>query len=121
MLFNRIVDISNIKQAMEFIKLNAYIEHFDSLVRQECTGPANEFAQKLNVSERTLHNYLRELRSLGIDVIYDYGKRTYKYSQRGRIFFGFTTDELRKINGGATFPNDLSLVVQATHYQLNHL
>ncbi len=99
---------------MEFIKLNAYIEHFDSLVRQECTGPASEFAQKLNVSERTLHNHLRELRSLGIDVIYDYSKRTYKYGQRGRIFFGFTTDELSKINGGVTFPNEFSVDAQTT-------
>lgn len=99
---------------MEFIKLNAYIEHFDSLVRQECTGPAIEFAQKLNVSERTLHNHLRELRFLGAEVIYDYRKRTYKYSQKGRIFFGFTTDELKKISGGVTIPTVFNVDTQST-------
>lgn len=88
---------------MNFIKLKIYIEHLDSLIRKERTGTADEFAQKLGVSERTLKNHLRQFRELGIDVIYDHYKKTYKYTQRGKISFGFNPDEMSQIKGGYRF------------------
>ncbi|NOU19461.1 MAG: helix-turn-helix domain-containing protein [Bacteroidales bacterium] len=85
---------------MELTKFKTYIEHLDSLIGKECTGTADEFAQKLGISERTLQNHLQQLRGMGIDVIYDHYKRTYKYSQKGRIFFGFDAKEMSEIKGG---------------------
>lgn len=85
---------------MEFTKFKNYIEQLDSLIRKECTGTANEFAQQLGVSERTLQNHLQQLRELGIDVVYDHYKRTYKYNQKGKVFFGFSPDEMNHIKGG---------------------
>jgi predicted DNA-binding transcriptional regulator YafY len=88
---------------MEFLKLSAYLEQLDSLLRQECTGTAVEFAQKLGVSERTLQNHLQQLRELGVDVTYDHCKKTYRYTQKGRISFGFTAEQLSSIKGGVGF------------------
>ena len=75
---------------MEFIKFYTYIEQLDSLIRQEHTGTANEFAKKLGVSERTLRNHLQQLRELNICIEYDRYKKTYRYSSKGRIAFRFT-------------------------------
>jgi predicted DNA-binding transcriptional regulator YafY len=88
---------------MEFIKLNNYINQLDSLIRQECTGTANEFAKKIGVSERTLQNHLQQLRELGIDVVYDHCKRSYRYNKKGRLTFCFTPYEMSEIKGGHGF------------------
>ena len=92
---------------MEFTKLKTYIDQLDNLIRKECTGTANEFAQKLGVSERTLQNHLQQLRELGIDVIYDHYKRTYRYTKKGRISFGFNTEEMAQLEGGLRFLIDI--------------
>jgi len=86
---------------MQFIKLNAYIEQMDSLIRQERTGTAEEFARKLGVSERTLQNHLQQLREIGVQVIYDFSRRTYKYAEKGRLSLSFTPVEMSEIRGGA--------------------
>ena len=91
---------------MEFIKLNNYVELLDSLIRQESTGTAEEFAQKLGVSERTLRNHLQQLRELGIEIVYDYNRKTYRYTSKGRITFGFTPEEMRQIKGGEGFSDN---------------
>lgn len=92
---------------MEFIKFNSYIEQLDSLIRKEQTGTADEFAKKMGVSERTLQNHLQQLRELGIEVIYDHYKRTYKYTRKGRISFGFRAEDMSKIKGGIGFLTSL--------------
>ncbi len=81
-MFNFILDLVLSKIIMEFTKFKTYIEHLDSLIGKECTGTADEFAQKLGISERTLQNHLQQLRGMGIDVIYDHYKRTYKYTRK---------------------------------------
>lgn len=88
---------------MEFVKLNAYIQQLDALIRQERTGTADVFAQRLGVSERTLQNHIQQLRELGIEVIYDHFKKTYKYAQKGKIHFGFRGEDMSNIKGGFRF------------------
>ena len=85
---------------MEFLKLHDYIKELDSLIRQECTGTASEFAQKLGVSERTLYYHLNELKLLGVEIVYDPYQKTYRYTKPGRLFFGFTNDQLSSVKGG---------------------
>lgn len=85
---------------MELTKLKAYIEQLDYLIRQECTGTANEFAKKLGVSERTLQYQIQQLRENGINIIYDSNKKTYKYPEKSRLILGFTHDEMNCIKGG---------------------
>lgn len=74
---------------MEFVKIYNYIEQFNSLLQNECTGTAPEFAKKLGISERTLRNHLQQLREIGIVVVYDHHKRTYRYPSVGKIVFSF--------------------------------
>jgi biotin operon repressor len=88
---------------MEFIKLGNYINHFDLCLRQERTGPAAEFAQKLGISERTLRNHLQQLRDLGVGIEFDYYRKTYKYTQKGRLKFGFDAEEMKLIKGGKLY------------------
>jgi len=78
---------------MQFVKICTYIEHLDSLIRKESTGPASEFSKRLGISERTLRNHLQQIRELGADVIYDRYKRTYKYSQKGRLILTFNRED----------------------------
>jgi len=93
---------------MEFLKFNTYIQQLDSFIRQERTGTAEEFADKLGVSERTLQNHLQQLRELNVSIVYDHCKKTYRYPQKGRITFGFTPDELGRIKGGIGFLHKLN-------------
>ena len=79
---------------MQFIKISTYIEHFDSLIRKESTGAANEFSKRLGISERTLRNHLQQFRELGASIVYDRYKRTYKYNSKGRLALGFTHEDL---------------------------
>ena len=88
---------------MEFTKFKTYVEQLDSLIRKERTGTAEEFAQKLRISERTLQNHLQQLREIGINIVYDYNRRTYKYSEKGHLSFGFTPHEMSEIRGGVGF------------------
>lgn len=82
---------------MEFRKVNAYIERFDSLVRQERTGTAFEFAQKMGVTDRTLRSHLQQLRDLGVLIEYDRWKRTYKYLEEGQLVFCFIKGPVKSI------------------------
>jgi len=92
---------------MEFIKFNSYIEQLDSLIRQESTGTAEELSKKMGVSDRTLRNHIHQLRELGIEVVYDSYKRTYRYTKKGRISFGFKPEEMKSIKGGKGFSTGL--------------
>jgi len=85
---------------MHILKLNSYLAILDSLLQQECTGTATEFAERIGVSERTLQNHLQQLREMGIEIVYDKYRKTYKYAQKGRITFGFTPSEMSEIKGG---------------------
>lgn len=96
---------------MHLIKLNSYLATLDSLLQQESTGTATEFAERIGVSERTLQNHLQQLREMGIEIIYDKYKKTYKYAHKGKITFGFTPSEMSDIKGGID-------IIQLTHSEL---
>jgi predicted ArsR family transcriptional regulator len=78
---------------MELCKVKNYIEHINYLISHECTGSADEFASKLGVSRRTLQNHLRQLRESGVNIEYNHFKRTYCYSNRGTLSFGFIPND----------------------------
>lgn len=88
---------------MHLLDLKSYLVTLDSLLQQESTGTANELAKKLGVSERTLQNQLQQLREMGIEIVYDKYRKTYKYAQKGRITFGFSPSEMSDIRGGNGF------------------
>jgi predicted DNA-binding transcriptional regulator YafY len=83
---------------MEFVKIYNYVELLDFYIRHECTGTAFEFAKKIGVSERTIQSHIKQLREIGINVVFDYNKRTYKYAAKGHLTFCFIEDGQLVIN-----------------------
>ncbi len=57
------------------------MESLKYLIDQECTGDANEFADKLGVSRRTVFHYLETLRDEGTVIQYCKYRRTYHYRE----------------------------------------
>jgi len=53
------------------------MENLKHLIKRERTGDANEFAEKLDISRRTLFNYLEILRDEGTVIKYDRYRKTY--------------------------------------------
>jgi predicted DNA-binding transcriptional regulator YafY len=65
------------------------LDHLNSLIRKRATGTPEELAQKLNVSERTIFEYIEILRSLGADIKYSRDRMSYYYTNDGTFDFHF--------------------------------
>ena len=65
------------------------LEYADQLIFQARTGPAHEFAAKLNLGPSQLKSYLQDLREKGVPIKYCYSRRTYYYERPGRFFIRF--------------------------------
>jgi len=62
------------------MKIFETIERFKfiyKLIKEEQTGTANQFAQKVGISRSQLYNYLDYFKSYGIDIPYDFYKNSY--------------------------------------------
>lgn len=62
------------------------LERLDALTRRLGTGSPDELAQRLNVSVRTLHNYINDLRCLGAEIKFCPDRCTYYYVQPFQLF-----------------------------------
>lgn len=72
------------------------LEYLNSLIRKKATGSPQQLAKKLNVSERTIFEYVDILRSLGAEINYCRNRKSYYYSVDGTFDFQFKqTDEFR--------------------------
>jgi len=58
----------------EYCRKMESLQHY---IKRECTGNANEFAEKIGVSRRTLFNYLETLRIDGEEIEYCRFRKTY--------------------------------------------
>ena len=67
------------------------LEYIDHLIFQAHTGPATEFAAKLNIGQSQLKAYLRDLRDRGVPIAYSPLRRTYYYTQPGRFYVRFAS------------------------------
>lgn len=80
------------------------IRRLDAMIRRKNTGPPEQLAQKLGISERWLYKFLRELREeFNCPIKYDYYRQSYVYEKRGRIMMGFKNlshEQMKKISGG---------------------
>ncbi len=68
--------------------LKDYLARFneiDRLIRLRETGKSDELAQKLGVSRRTVHIYIKVMREMGAPISYDYEKNTYFYIIEGKF------------------------------------
>lgn len=60
-------------------------EKIDYLIAKKGTGNPATFANKLNISESTLYEYLNELKEKGAPILYNKYKETYFYYEEGRF------------------------------------
>jgi hypothetical protein len=76
------------------------------MIRRKSTGPPEELANKLDISERWLYKFLRELKEeFDCPISYDSYRRSYVYEEKGKIMVGFeelSNKNQRKISGGST-------------------
>ena len=76
----------------------------NSLISRGATGTPREFANRLNVAESTLYNYINCLKyDFDAPVAYCRYRKTYYYKNQGNILIGFTSlskKELIKLKGG---------------------
>jgi len=77
--------------------LNDRIFRIDFFIQKESTGSRNEFADRLGVSNATLHNTINYMKKrLAAPIAYDTLRRTYYYTYKGTMSIGFNKDlELR--------------------------
>ena len=62
------------------------VERFDQLVREEHTGPPEEFARKIGLSKRAFHELRTELiEDFECPIAYSSERKTYYYTEKGRL------------------------------------
>lgn len=93
------------------------IRRLDALIRRKSTGPPEELADRLDISERWLYKFLRELREeFDCPIVYDHYRQSYVYEERGQIVVGFenlSNEKKQEISGGFLRKNDpLYLLIQ---------
>ena len=64
-------------------------EKIDYLISKKCTGTPTQFANKLDISESTLFEFLNIFKENGAPILYNKFKETYFYEEEGnlKIFF----------------------------------
>ena len=69
-----------------------FIQRFkqiDYLITTKATGTPAQFAQKLDISESTLYEFLKVLKELDAPIEFDSNRNTYYYSSSGRMIIRF--------------------------------
>lgn len=83
---------------MNLISAIQKIQFLDYLIGLEKTGSPPELAKKLNISERTLYNYLTDLKSLGTPISFSRTKQSYIYVKSGRFRLGFSSERPHELS-----------------------
>jgi hypothetical protein len=82
---------------MSGLKYISRLERIDQFIRQERTGNAPAFANRLAISVRQLYNLIDELKDLGLPVEYCRTRQTYYYRYHCRIVFEIRIEELNAV------------------------
>ena len=84
------------------------IRRLDAMIRRKSTGPPKELSNKLDISERWLYKFLRELKDeFDCPITYDHYQQSYVYEDHGKIKIGFQSlsKEKQKNIGGGNIKN----------------
>ena len=74
---------------MTSLSVVSYIERINRMYRKESTGSRAELAGRMRVSERTVSNYLEELRLMGADIRFSKTRNTYYFFNRFVLYATF--------------------------------
>lgn len=78
---------------MSISRSKTILERLDFLVRMRSTGRAAELASQMGFSERSLYNYLKDLKELGAPLSWSRYENSYVYRESGKIEIGFKSTE----------------------------
>jgi hypothetical protein len=71
------------------IKIFFKLQQMDQLIRFKCTGCPLKFAEKMEISPRTLFNYLNLRADLGAQIHYNSYIKSYEYTSTGKLHIGY--------------------------------
>lgn len=86
--------------AMKFINK---ILRINTLVKLKATGNPRELASKLGISERSLYEYIHDMKELGAPIAFSYSHNSYIYYTDGELWIGFSKDFISKEEETMTF------------------
>jgi predicted DNA-binding transcriptional regulator YafY len=66
------------------------MKRIDYLVQRKATGNARYLANKLEVSERTVKEFIAIMKEYGAPIYYDRVRNSYCYAQEGSFNINFT-------------------------------
>lgn len=75
------------------------LEYVDYLIRAKSTGKPKEFAERLDLSERSLYDLIHLMKNLGAPIAYCKQKKTYYYTEQGKLNLHF---QIEKDNVGVS-------------------
>ncbi len=93
---------------MIFKQLNR-LQQIDQLIRQQRTGNAEEFAEKLGVSRRQVYYWLEELKEMGLEIEYSRELQSYVYARSYRIDITFDIKELQEMELSEYYRNGFKI------------
>ncbi len=99
------------------------IRRLDASIRRKSTGPPEELADRLDISERWLYKFLREIREeFDCPITYDHYKQSYVYEEQGKITIGFQniSENRQKKIGGGNFKKDKILYLLVQSERINY-
>jgi predicted DNA-binding transcriptional regulator YafY len=70
-------------------KILQRLKRIDNLIKTKAAGKASDLANKLELSESTIYEYLAVMKSFGAPIRYDHDRGTYYYEEEGsfKIYF----------------------------------
>jgi predicted DNA-binding transcriptional regulator YafY len=78
--------------SMETTTLINRLKSIDFFIRREITGNARELAEKLEITERSVYNYLSLMKSMGAPIVFSISRQSYVYEDDGQFLIGFVSD-----------------------------
>jgi predicted DNA-binding transcriptional regulator YafY len=90
---------------MSAIRYINKILRINTLVKLRATGNPRELADKLGISERSVYEYISNMKELGAPIAYSYSHNSYIYYEEGDLVIGFSyeminNEESESISGG---------------------
>jgi DNA-binding Lrp family transcriptional regulator len=96
---------------MSSMKYIRKILRINRLIKLRATGSPRELADKLGISERSVYEYISNMKELGAPIAFSYSHNSYIYCHDGDLVIGFScdilTDAEEKITlGGCLYMNE---------------
>jgi len=80
-----------------FIETFELLKRADNLIRLKATGNPVFFAEKLNISERSLYILLQQLKEIGAPIAYSRVRESYFYTQPTILKLGYEVVKMENI------------------------